>query len=90
MATAPEAVAATTEKAARRRLQSSGYAALKAISCRFRRGTLILTGRAPNYFHKQLAQEAVRTLAAVEAIHNDIVVAPKTGAGGRARAASGV
>jgi hypothetical protein len=69
--------AASTERAAQRRLESSGYEALKAIRCRFRRGTLFLTGEAPSYFHKQLAQEAIRTLAAVNTINNQIAVNPR-------------
>jgi len=69
--------AANTERAARRCLETSGYEALKAIRCRFRSGTMFLTGEAPTYFHKQLAQEAIRTLATVRAISNQITVTPR-------------
>jgi hypothetical protein len=66
--------AANTERDAQRRLEASGYEALKAIRCRFRRGTMFLTGEAPTYFHKQLAQEAIRSLPTVSAINNQITV----------------
>lgn len=69
--------ATNTERAAQQRLESSGYEALKAIRCRFRRGTMFLTGETPTYFHKQLAQEAVRSLAAVNSINNQIAVTPR-------------
>jgi len=65
---------ANTERAAQRRLESSGYEVLKTIACRFRSGTMFLKGEVPTYYHKQLAQEAVRTLAAVDAISNQITV----------------
>lgn len=68
---------ANTEKAARHRLERSGYEVLKTIVCRFRSGTMFLRGEVPTYYHKQLAQEAVRTLAAVNSINNQITVAPR-------------
>jgi hypothetical protein len=64
------------ERAARRRLDQCGYDALKHIACRFRRGAMTLSGTVPMYFHKQLAQEAVRDLKHVDAIVNDIKVFP--------------
>ena len=69
--------ATNTEKAAQRRLESRGYEVLKTIACRFRSGTMFLKGEVPTYYHKQLAQEAVRTLAAVDAINNQITVTPR-------------
>ena len=65
---------ANTERDAQRRLASSGYEVLKTIACRFRNGTMFLKGEVPTYYHKQLAQEAVRTLAMVRAINNQITV----------------
>jgi hypothetical protein len=69
--------AANTERDAQRRLETCGYEALKAIRCRFRGGTIFLTGEAPTYFHKQLAQEAIRSLPTVSAINNQITVIPR-------------
>lgn len=62
------------ERMAHRRLESSAYPALKAIACRFRRGKLQLDGQTPTYFHKQLAQELVRSLPGVMEIANNIAV----------------
>ena len=68
--------ARNAERAAQRRLEQCGYEALKHIACRFRRGTMTLRGTVPMYFHKQLAQEAVRDLRHVDVIVNDIKVLP--------------
>lgn len=69
-------LAAEAERDAQRRLKSSRYPALKNVACRMHRGELVLTGEAPSYFHKQLAQEALRTLALRYLISNQITVAP--------------
>jgi osmotically-inducible protein OsmY len=66
--------AARVEQAATSRLQRSAYAALKAVNCQYRRGTLLLKGDVPTYFHKQLAQEAMRALPGVSHIANRISV----------------
>jgi osmotically-inducible protein OsmY len=66
--------AANVERAAQWRLEASAYAALKTVRCRFRQGTLVLNGRVPTYFHKQLAQEAIRALPGVTEIANQISV----------------
>lgn len=68
--------AATVERAARQRLQNCGHEALKHIACHFRRGTMILKGSVTTYYHKQLAQEAVRELGDVGVV-NDIRVLPR-------------
>jgi hypothetical protein len=44
---------------AERGLRSSRYPALKAVSCDYRDGVLVLRGRLPTYYLKQMAQEAV-------------------------------
>lgn len=62
------------ERMAHRRLERSAYPALKSIACRYRRGTLQLDGQTPTYFHKQLAQELVRSLPGVMEIANNIAV----------------
>jgi osmotically-inducible protein OsmY len=66
--------AAQVMRAAQRRLEASTYAALKRVRCRFRQGKLQLNGRVPTYFHKQLAQEALRTLPGVTKLVNNISV----------------
>lgn len=65
---------ATVERDAKQRLKSSCYQALKNITCRLQGGELVLKGEVPSYFHKQLAQEAVRTLNLEYSISNQIVV----------------
>lgn len=82
--------AATVERDAERRLKASCYQALKNIACRVRHGTLVLKGEVPSYFHKQLAQEAVRTLALKYSINNQIVVASRRYEAGRSSPAHGV
>jgi hypothetical protein len=44
---------------AERGLRSSRYPALKAVSCDYRDGVLVLRGSLPTYYLKQMAQEAV-------------------------------
>ena len=61
-------------RAAQRRLMASAYAGLRSVRCEYRRGALILNGRVSTYFHKQLAQETVRSLPGVTKIVNQISV----------------
>lgn len=65
---------AKIEKAARTRLAKTGYPPLKAITCSFRDGTLLLQGEVSSYYHKQVAQEAIRKVDRVETIVNKIEV----------------
>ena len=44
---------------AERGLRSSRYAALKRVSCDYQGGVLVLRGRLPSYYLKQMAQEVV-------------------------------
>jgi hypothetical protein len=62
------------EKSAQERLVATGYWPLKAISCRFRDGTLTLEGQVPSYFHKQMAQEAIRWVDSIRTVNNRIEV----------------
>ena len=66
--------AANVERAAQWRLEASAYAALRTVRCKFRQGRLVLNGRVPTYFHKQIAQEAIRALPGVIEIVNHISV----------------
>lgn len=47
-----------------------------SLTCEFREGLLLLRGRVSSYYHKQVAQEAVRRLEAVERVVNQIEVVP--------------
>lgn len=62
------------ERAAQSRFDSAIYRALRGIKCRFERGKLLLSGRVPSFYHKQLAQETVRNLPGVDEIVNDVMV----------------
>jgi osmotically-inducible protein OsmY len=59
----------------RSQLRGNPYQALKQISCEYRDGTLILHGRLPSYYLKQVAQTAVARVAGVERVVNHIEVA---------------
>jgi osmotically-inducible protein OsmY len=65
---------AHVERAALWRLETSAYAALQNVKCQFRQGTLLLIGDVPTYYHKQVAQEAVRTVPGIAEIVNNISV----------------
>jgi osmotically-inducible protein OsmY len=46
----------------------------QTLTCEFRGGMLLLRGRVSSYYHKQVAQEAVLRLDAVEQVINQIEV----------------
>jgi hypothetical protein len=50
---------ASPQAVAERGLRSSRYAALRHVSCDYRGGVLVLRGRLPTYYLKQMAQEVV-------------------------------
>lgn len=60
--------------AARERLRAVPYAAVRRISCEHRHGRLVLRGRLPSFYLKQLAQEAVAGLDGVREIVNEVEV----------------
>jgi osmotically-inducible protein OsmY len=62
------------ERAAKTRLARTGYSLLKTIECSFQDGTMELRGRVPSYYHKQLAQEALRKVNHVKQLVNNIEV----------------
>ncbi|TWT79594.1 BON domain protein [Planctomycetes bacterium CA13] len=49
-----------------------GLASAVEVECRD--GRLVLTGRVPTFFYKQLLQEALRTLDGVHTINNQVMV----------------
>ena len=61
-------------EAASERLRSSPYRALRAISCECDQSVLLLRGRLPSFYHKQLAQEAVAGVRGVSQVINEIEV----------------
>jgi hypothetical protein len=66
--TSPQAVA-------EQGLRSSRYPALKTVSCDYQEGVLVLRGRLPTYYLKQIAQEVVaHQVKGVGRLHNQIQV----------------
>jgi hypothetical protein len=59
---------------ARSRFIRSPYHELHDINCDFREGVLILRGRVPSYFIKQVAQSAVFSLEDIAEIDNRLEV----------------
>jgi len=60
--------------AAADRLRKSAYTILRGVSCEYDEGRLVLRGRLPSFFHKQLAQVTVAGLANVSQVVNQIEV----------------
>jgi len=56
------------------RLRSNSYLALKNVSCDYREGVLVLRGRLPTYYLKQVATAVVSGLPGVQHIVNQIDV----------------
>ena len=56
------------------RLRGKPYLALRNVSCDCRGGVLVLRGRLPSYYLKQVAQEAVVRLEGVKGVENQIEV----------------
>jgi osmotically-inducible protein OsmY len=57
------------------RLRASSYASLRGVFCQCRGGVLILRGRLPSFYLKQVAQAAAGGLEGVSRIDNHIEVA---------------
>jgi hypothetical protein len=68
----------TIEDAARVRLRQSCYHTVRSVSCRFHEGVLILDGRVPSYYLKQIAQTLVHRVPGVEELDNRLQVAAST------------
>ena len=58
----------------RKALQSSPYQAIRQVGVEYREGMVVLSGNVRSFFHKQLAQEAVRLVPGSPEIQNDLVV----------------
>ena len=64
-----------TEKEIERQLHFTQHAALRHVGYRIDEGTVVLYGRVPSYYLKQLAQVKVTGLPGVERVENRIEVA---------------
>lgn len=61
-------------EAANECLRNSPYRPLRKILCECQWGVLLLRGRLPSFYHKQLAQQAVAGVKGVSRIVNEIEV----------------
>jgi osmotically-inducible protein OsmY len=66
---------AAVQSEAQNLLEQSNYLALRRLRCEFHDGRLVLNGRVPTYYLKQVAQTIVRQLPAVRRIDNRVDVA---------------
>ena len=57
-----------------RALRATGHPALRGVEIEICRGVVVLWGRVPNYYLKQLAQEAAQRVAGVLGIANGLEV----------------
>ncbi len=58
-------------------LRRSPYLMIRSVSCEYHRGTLVLRGQLPSFYHKQLTQAMVSGLPGVTQVTNlTEVVAP--------------
>lgn len=62
------------EATAKAQLLASPYVAIRKIFCMYDEGMLILRGRLPTFFHKQIAQAVVMRIDGVGQIVNQIEV----------------
>lgn len=56
------------------KLRESHYLALRVVTCQFHKGVLILRGRVPSFYLKQVAQSVVRNIEGVAQIDNRLEV----------------
>jgi hypothetical protein len=66
---------ATVQSQAQQMLESSNYLALRRLRCECHDGRLVISGRVPTYYLKQLAQSIVRQVAHLRRIDNQVDVA---------------
>lgn len=62
------------KEAVKDRLQGSAYPSMRRLECEVYDGVLILSGRVPSFFEKQVAQETLAGLAGVKRIINCVEV----------------
>ena len=54
--------------------KASHYRAIRELACEFEAGVLIISGRVPNYYLKQLAQTLIRNVDGIGQIVNQVHV----------------
>ena len=61
-------------EAATERLRTSPYLSLRGVTCQCNQGVLTLAGRVPSFYHRQIAHAAVRNLAGILQIDDQLQV----------------
>jgi osmotically-inducible protein OsmY len=61
-------------QAAKEQLGRSSSQYVRGLVCDYCDGILVLRGRVPSYYHKQVAQEAVKMIEGVDRVINDTEV----------------
>ncbi len=64
----------TFAEIARTCLQTIPYSDVKGLQCEYHEGVLVLRGHVSTYYHKQLAQEAVRDIDGFDSVVNVVKV----------------
>lgn len=59
---------------AKRRLREADFRFSRCVSCEYHEGVLLLRGRVPTYYLKQIAQAFVASVPGVEQVDNRIQV----------------
>lgn len=70
----PDAVSEHVATEIHRRLCATGYHVLRFVECEFRDGMVVLRGRVPTYYYKQVAQSMLLTDPCVTSVVNLIEV----------------
>ena len=63
------------EELVQSRLRSSPYPSIQRLKSRVRKGRVVLRGRVPTFFEKQIAQESIADLDGIEQVENRVEVA---------------
>ena len=64
------------EASVQTQLRHSPYSSLRRISCTLDNGVLVLRGRVPSYYLKQIAQNVAISVDGVSAVQNQLEVCP--------------
>ena len=67
-------LAPTVAESAERRLREADFRFSRCIFCQYHEGVLLLRGRVPTYYLKQIAQTVVADVPGVEQVDNRIEV----------------
>lgn len=59
-----------------RALRATGHGSLRTVEVAVRDRVVILSGRVPSYYLKQIAQATVLTVPGTHQVHNDLDVVP--------------